>query len=115
TGAPQVVGAGQPGLPGPDDDCLDLTDIGHISTNAGAVVDLPCASAQPRKLSRTVRSGLSLFVSTRHTDCQVPSSSRPPTTGSVACGGTIAGRTWSRPCPGLPRRCCQRSSAGSRV
>lgn len=30
-------------------------------------------------------------MSTRHTDCHVPSSSRPAITGSVACGGTRAG------------------------
>ena len=46
--------------------------------------------------------------------CQVPSASRPSSTGTVAYGGTIAGITCERPCPGEPWRCRQRSSAGSR-
>ena len=32
--------------------------------------------------------------------CQVPRASRPPRTGTVAWGGTIAGITWDRPWPG---------------
>ena len=60
------------------------------------------------------RTGLSAFVSTRHTDCQVPSAGRPSSTGTVIDGATNAGSTWSRPWPGLPWRCRQRSSAGSR-
>ena len=33
----------------------------------------------------------------RHTDCQVPSCIRPPSTGTVTEGATNAGSTWSRP------------------
>src|SRR3954453_3377287 len=64
--------------------------------------------------SRTSRSGLSTFRSTRQMLCQVPSANRPPRTGTVTYGGTSAGITWERPCPRLPCRCCQRSSAGRR-
>ena len=49
------------------------------------------ASAEER--SRTLRPGLSLFVSTRQTDCQVRAPVGPPITGRVACGGTVAGST----------------------
>ncbi len=50
--------------------------------------------AQPgRKLSRTFRSGLSAFVSTSTTLCQVPSAGRPLRTGSVSEGDTNAGST----------------------
>src|SRR4051794_4110670 len=78
-----------------------------------------CRSArdpgQPaRNDNRTLRSGLSTFRSTRQMLCQVPSANRPPRTGTVAYGGTSAGITWERPCPRLPCRCCQRSSAGRR-
>ena len=55
-------------------------------------------AAQPaRKESRTSRTGLSMLRSTRHTLCQVPSARRPPSAGTVAYGGTIAGITWERP------------------
>ncbi len=49
------------------------------------------------RLKRTRRTGLSTLVSTRQTDCQVPSVITPPSTGIVAYGGNSAGRTWSRP------------------
>lgn len=52
-----------------------------------------CTPAQPMKVSRTVRSGLSRLVSTIVTDCHVPNASSPPITGSVACGGISAGNT----------------------
>src|SRR5690606_818799 len=67
-----------------------------------------------RKDSRICLSGLSTLRSTRATDCHVPRASRPPTTGSVANGGMMAGITCDRPCPGEPCACRQRSSAGSR-
>lgn len=42
-------------------------------------------AAQPaRKLNRTCRTGLSMLVSTRHTDCQVPVASAPSKTGTDA-------------------------------
>ena len=74
----------------------------------------PGEGRQPMNDSRTSRSGLSTLRSTRQIDCQVPSASRPPRTGIVAYGGTRAGITCERPCPGDPCRCRQRSSAGSR-
>jgi hypothetical protein len=46
-----------------------------------------------RKLSRTFRSGLSAFVSTSTTLCQVPSAGRPLSTGSVSEGDMNAGST----------------------
>ena len=45
----------------------------------------------------TVRSSLSGFGSSNAIDCQVPSASRPSTTGTVSDGGTSSGRTWSAP------------------
>src|ERR1035441_10129564 len=68
---------------------------------------------QPRKESRTWRSGLSTLRSTRAMDCHVPRARRPPITGMVAYGGTKAGMTWDRPCPRAPWGCRHRSSAGS--
>ena len=50
-----------------------------------------------RKLSRTLRFGLSRFRSTSTRLCQVPSDGSPATTGMVTEGLTRAGRTWSRP------------------
>ncbi len=42
-------------------------------------------NSQPgRKVNRTVRIGLSPLVSTRQIDCQVPSASCPPSTGTLA-------------------------------
>ena len=55
-----------------------------------------------RNERRTVRRRLSTFRSTRHTLCQVPSAMRPPSTGIDAYGGTSAGITCERPCPGDP-------------
>jgi hypothetical protein len=46
-----------------------------------------------RKLSRTFRSGLSVFVSTSTTLCQVPSSGWPLSTGRVSDGEMKAGST----------------------
>ena len=69
--------------------------------------------SQPRKLSRTVRSGLSTLVSTRQIDCHVPSCSWPPTTGTVMDGAMNAGSTWSRPWPGEPCRCRHRPSGAA--
>jgi hypothetical protein len=46
-----------------------------------------------RKLSRTFRSELSMFVSTSTTLCQVPSSGWPPNTGNVSDGDMKAGST----------------------
>jgi hypothetical protein len=66
-------------------------DLNHVRRAARA------GHEPARNVTRTFRCGLSLFVSTRHTDCQVPRARRPSITGRVACGGTIAGRTWSRP------------------
>src|SRR6266699_4980331 len=62
--------------------------------------------------NRTVRSVLSAFRSTSAIDCQVPSASAPPTTGTVAYGGRNAGSTCERPWPREPCACRQRSSAG---
>jgi hypothetical protein len=45
------------------------------------------------KLSRTVRSALSAFGSSRQTDCHVPRASRPPITGSVSDGDASNGTT----------------------
>ncbi len=59
--------------------------------------------AQPAtKLSRTLRRGLSRLRSTSTTLCQVPSSGSPSCTGRTTVGATIAGSTWSAPCPGEP-------------
>src|SRR5688572_11773964 len=60
------------------------------------------ARQPPTKDRRTERCGLSVLVSTRQIDCQVPSAGRPSMTGMVSEGETRAGRTWSRPWPGLP-------------
>src|SRR5258706_463105 len=38
-------------------------------------------------------------------DCQVPSASWPPSTGTVAYGATNAGSTCERPCPRDPAAC----------
>ena len=49
-------------------------------------------AAQPaRNENRTCRWWLSVLVSTRQIRCQVPSCSRPSSTGTLACGGTNAG------------------------
>ncbi|RRO16147.1 hypothetical protein EIL87_13905 [Saccharopolyspora rhizosphaerae] len=68
-----------------------LAEVGvdHINTDdlAGLqeFLSRSVSAGQPaRKLSRTFRTGLSTLVSTRHTDCQVPSSICPPSTGIVA-------------------------------
>lgn len=50
-----------------------------------------------RKESLTFRFGLSTLVSMMTTDCQVPSSIRPSSTGIVSDGLMNAGSTWSRP------------------
>jgi hypothetical protein len=52
-----------------------------------------------RKLRRTRRLSLSGFGSSNAIDCQVPSASRPPTTGTVSEGGAMSGRMWSAPWP----------------
>jgi hypothetical protein len=57
-----------------------------------------------RNVNRTLRSGLSAFVSTSTRLCQVPSAGLPANTGTVSDGDTKAGRRWSRPCPVLPCR-----------
>ena len=87
-----------------------------------------------RKLNRTCRSGLSTLRSTRQMLCQVPSASRPSSTGTVAYGGdqrrhhvgrgrargcrggAASGRRRAagRPAPRAGRRRCRRRSPGSR-
>jgi hypothetical protein len=58
------------------------------------VVPGSTSSSQPgRKLSCIFRSGLSAFVSTSTTLCQVPSAGWPPSTGSVSDGEMNAGST----------------------
>src|SRR5215472_17310568 len=64
----------------------------------------PVATASPAGTNdrRTCRCGLSRFRSTTAIDCQVPSASDPPITGSTANGGTNAGSTCDLPWPSDP-------------
>ena len=83
---------------GPGPDCDPLPGV----TGSSPWSD---GNAQPgRKLSRTRRCGLSALRSTRTMLCQVPSKTRPPSTGSTTDGPTSAGSRWSAPWPGAPWR-----------
>jgi hypothetical protein len=63
----------------------------------------PTGAAQPDSSdSRTVRRGLSPFMSTTTTRCQVPRRMRPSATGMHSDGATSAGRRWSAPWPRAP-------------
>ena len=91
--------------------------VGGVRPLAGAGASVlgrrPCRRGQPsRKLNRTVRRALSRLVSSRQTDCQVPSCILPATTGTVSDGETNAGSTWSRPCPSEPWRWRQPAPGG---
>ena len=55
--------------------------LGAALAAAGILTLLPVLGQPGRKLSRTRRTGLSTLVSTRQTDCQVPSAGSPPRTG----------------------------------
>src|SRR5579859_453474 len=79
----------------------------------GQFAIIPEVIVYSRKDNRISRSGLSTLRSTSATLCQVPSATRPASTGSVTDGATKAGMTWLRPWPRDPCACRQRSSAGS--
>ncbi len=57
----------------------------------------PAGGQPPQEAQPNRRVLLSTLVSTRQIDCQVPSWSRPDTTGTVIDGARNAGSTWSRP------------------
>ncbi len=68
---------------------LDWWPCGVLRVRAHAdPAEQPAQRSHPvRKLRRTSRVGLSTFVSTRQIDCQVPSCSSPPSTGTSSDGG----------------------------
>ena len=81
----------------------DAREVGRVVDKTAEACYLCHSQSEPlTKLSRTVRSALSTFVSTRQIDCQVPSCKRPSSTGTVIDGAMNAGSTWSRPWPALP-------------
>ncbi len=73
--------------------------IGSLSPAALALrLRLPFGrQADSMKLSRTLRTGLSTFGSTRTRLCQVPRAGEPPITGSMIDGEMKTGSRWSAP------------------
>lgn len=90
------AGTRSPGHPKQRLDCDEIVAPSCVWQSLSP--DLPGPPDHPaRKESLTFRFGLSTLVSMMTTDCQVPSSIRPSSTGIVSDGLMNAGSTWSRP------------------